>query len=198
MAHFITDGVPGAPGSSGFLGSGLQPAKSAFCGALSLKTALFVVAAVDILLGMLYLLESVLLILVNGLLPEEFTELVISLVGNFVSLVVIPFSMMGMRGLKTNNWFLFHSYFLYKCFETFFICLYSPSTSYIYCYGQGWQCEVITLLCLFGQKIAVDVYFTYLAWSQDVCFQRQKQIPGIHSLELIPVTMQDDDQDASE
>jgi hypothetical protein len=170
-----------------FLNTGIQPTSHALCGLVSLKTAVYVAMGLDVLLGGIYMAESILLILVNGLIPGEFEELVVSLVGNSVSVVTIPFAIMGVIALRTSVASHFHMYFLYKCFEVLFLSIFDPATSYIYCYGQGWVCEVVTLVCLLGQKIGIDLYVLYLVWSMDVALRLEvhPNTPEPKSFELV-------------
>lgn len=176
-----------------FLNTGIHPARRALCDLFSLRTAVCVALVLDVLLGALYVVESILLVLVNGLLPSEFNELIVSLVGNGVSIVAVPFAVIGMAGMYTENQAQFHLYFLYKSFEVLFLCIYDPATSYIYCYGQGWMCELVTLLCVFGQKIGIDVYVLYLVWSMDVTMKVKPEVVvrDVKSLEMAPLGAQE-------
>lgn len=170
-----------------FLNTGIQPCRRSLCGLVSLKTAVYIVLCLDVVLGCVYIAESILLILVNGLIPGEFRELVVSLVGNSVSVVTLPFAFLGFLALRTSDSSHFHLYFLYKSFEVLFLSIYAPATSYIYCYGQGWVCEVVTLICVLGQKVGVDLYFLYLIWSMDVELRQQVfcPTPELKSFELV-------------
>lgn len=147
-----------------FLG---KPSGQVLCGMMGLHTAVTWVIGFDILLALLYTLESVMLILLNGLIASEFVEITVSLVANCVSILALPFAVVGLMGLRQGDWDKFHVYFLYKSFETFFICIYSPATSYLYCEDTGYMCEVVTLVAILLQKVAVDLYFTYVVWSAD-------------------------------
>jgi len=147
-----------------FLG---KPSDQVLCGLMNLQTAVTWVIAFDILLALLYTLESVMLILLNGLIASEFVEITVSLVANCVSILALPFAVVGLMGLRQGDWDKFHVYFLYKCFETFFICIYSPATSFLYCDDTGYLCEVVTLIAILVQKVGVDLYFTYVVWSAD-------------------------------
>jgi len=170
-----------------FLSTGIQPCKRTLCDLVSLKTAVYIVMCLDVVLGCVYIAESILLILVNGLIPGEFRELVVSLLGNSVSVVTVPFAFIGILALRTCDFPHFHLYFLYKSFEVLFLSIYAPATSYIYCYGQDWICEVATLVCLLGQKVGVDLYFLYLVWSMDVELRVQvlSPAPELKSFELV-------------
>lgn len=144
-----------------------KPSETVLCGLMSLHTAVNLVIAVDILLALLYVLESVMLILLNGLIASEFVEITVSLVANCVSILAMPFAVVGLMGLRQGDWDKFHVYFLYKAFETCFVSIYSPATSYLYCDDTGYLCEVVTLLAVLFQKVLVDIYFTYIIWSAD-------------------------------
>ena len=144
-----------------------RPTDRVLCGLVSLSTAAYWVMALDIVLALLYVLESVMLILLNGLIVGEFVEITVSLVANCVSILALPFAVVGIIGMRQNDWEKFHVYFLFKVFETVFICIYSPATSYLYCDDSGYLCEVVTLCAILVQKIPIDVYFTYIVWSSD-------------------------------
>ena len=147
-----------------FLG---KPSDQVLCGLMRLHTAVTWVIAFDIVLALLYTLESVMLILLNGLIASEFVEITVSLIANCVSILALPFAVVGLMGLRQGDWDKFHVYLLYKSFETFFVCIYSPATFFLYCDDSGYVCGVVTLLAIIFQKIAVDLYFTYLVWSAD-------------------------------
>jgi len=173
-----------------FLNFLAQPSDRILCGLLSLHTACTLVLACDIVLALLYTLESLLLILLNGLIASKFFEVTVTLIGNCTSILALPFAIVGLVGLRQDDVDKFHVYFLYKCFETFFISIYSPATSFLYCSDSSYTCGVITLLVVLCQKVAVDIYCTYIVWSADYQMKSgaMQQLTQGKNVEMIPIS----------
>ena len=169
-----------------FLALLAKPTERVLCGLMSLHTAASWIVTFDIVLALLYTLESVMLILLNGLIASKFVEITVSLIGNCVSILALPFAVVGLVGLRQGEWAKFHIYFLYKCFETVFISIYSPATSSLYCTDSSYICEVVTLLTILCQKVAVDIYFTYVIWSADYQL-KSGALTSERSVEMIPI-----------
>lgn len=180
-----------------FLSFLAHPSDRVLCGLLSLHTACHWVLVCDLVLALLYTLESVLLILLNGLIASKFWEVTVTLVGNCVSVLALPFAVVGLVGLRLGDADKFHVYFLYKCFETCFISLYAPATSFLYCNDSSYTCEVVTLLAVLCQKVAVDIYFTYIIWSADYHLKSGglQQLTQGKNVEMVAISKEEEEID---
>lgn len=133
------------------------------CKILTTQKAMLLVLMLDIFLGLWYIAETLVLLAMLQLVPTHFTELVISVVNNSVSVSVGVIAVLGLWGILKRNRALFGFYYKAKTVELVFTFLYCPVTSHVYCSPKDLMCLTVTLSVVCVTKIGFNSLSTYLS-----------------------------------
>ena len=119
------------------------------------------ILTLDVLLGLLYIYELLLLHAMSSLVPKAQSQLLLSVISDGVSLALVPFAVLGFVAVFKPSRRLFSVYLCLKGAESLFMLVFWPGVSHIYCLRSTWTCLSLTFFFVCLRRVFFNVYSFY-------------------------------------
>lgn len=158
------------------------PGEMMCCKALPLKSAIYIAAILDLLVGGLVLLNLVeLLTHEPGLMSLIFMRGLEILLG----LAAVPFAIIGLMGIRNVQQPKVHVYSLYKQVEVPVLAGFMLLQDLILCEDLDFECDQVVFFIAIVLRVLFNLYFTHLIWSADLRLQHNETVLVLHGKEVL-------------
>jgi hypothetical protein len=165
-----------------------RPSKGICCKTFTLKFGLILTGVLDIVLGVMRLLD--LLVIIQEHIYYMSTVVTVFIVLNDIaSIVAIPFAVLGMRGINLQNLTRVHIYSIYKQVEAIALFVFT-FIFYFFVICPNFDCDLVLFFIIWCIRSAYNFYLSYIVWSADVRLSNNEDLLVLHGEQVVQLLNQ--------
>lgn len=165
-----------------------RPSKGICCKALTLKFGVVLTCILDIVLGVLRLFD-LLLIIQHHINYLNTTVTAFIVMNDIVSIVAIPFAVLGVRGINKQNYIRVHVYSIYKQAEAIALFVFT-FIFYFFIICPNFDCDLVLFFAIWCVRSAYNFYLAYIVWSADARLANNEELLVMHGEQVVQIMSQ--------
>lgn len=167
-----------------------KPFKDMCCNMFSLKSAVCIIAIIDIFLGVLRVFD---LVAVIGAMSSYYLPMllgVLLIMWDAITIGTMAFAAIGLRGMTKLNPDYVHKYSVYKRVELLAVATLFGIICIWFCADIFDDCNPAGTFIVWSLHVLVDAYTTKLVWSADVRLRYNESVLVMHGQQVVQLMQQ--------